>query len=90
MPELLGVDHGVHAPIFLAERAVLLCPALHGLLGDTCLGGIHLLLGFRHIYLVFARGVVIELDIALEVSRTNSRSLIEVEGNSPTKVKVVI
>ncbi len=34
-PALLGVVYSVRAPMFLAERAMLLCLALHGLLGNT-------------------------------------------------------
>ena len=34
-PALLGVVRSVRAPMFLAERTVLLCPALLGLLGGA-------------------------------------------------------
>ena len=35
VPALLGVLHGVLAPMLIAERAVLLCPAFVGLFGVT-------------------------------------------------------
>ena len=35
IPALLGVACRVCAPMFLAERTMLLCPALPGLLGGT-------------------------------------------------------
>jgi hypothetical protein len=64
---LLGVVHSVSIPLLLAERAVLLCPAFPGLLGDMCIDRILLLLGTSPFCLVLAGGLLNELDFSFNV-----------------------
>ncbi len=76
VPALLGVVCSVCAPMFCTERerAVLLCPALLGVFGVAGIVGFCLPFGVSPFCFVFARGLVIELDVALNVLQDHQQS----------------